>query len=87
MKALERAVRNLASSEVPVLLLGEPGTGKRALAFQIHQQSLRSDGGFHEAECSDLRAEHLRLGNGSNGGTRSFLNLVRERLSSTKCRS
>ncbi len=67
MKALERAVRNLASSEVPVLLLGEPGTGKRALAFQIHQQSLRSDGGFHEAECSDLRAEHLRLGNGSNG--------------------
>ena len=39
MRALERAVRNLASSEVPVLLLGEPGTGKRALAFQIHQQS------------------------------------------------
>ena len=67
MKALERAVRNLASSEVPVLLLGEPGTGKRALAFRIHQQSLRSDGGFHEAECSDLRPEHLRLGNGNNG--------------------
>ena len=67
MKALERAVRNLASSEVPVLLLGEPGTGKRALAFQIHQQSTRSDAGFFEAECSDLRPEHFRSGNGSNG--------------------
>ena len=46
MMALQRAVRNLASSEVPVLLLGEPGTGKRALAFQKHQQSTRTHAGF-----------------------------------------
>ena len=51
MRALKKAMEKVASSEVPVLILGEPGTGKRALAFQIHQQSERSHETFSEVEC------------------------------------
>ena len=67
MRALQRAVRNLASSEVPVLLLGEPGTGKRALALQIHHQSTRSSGGFFELECGEVLPEHFGSSKGENG--------------------
>ncbi len=59
MKALNRAIEDVASSEVPLLILGEPGTGKRALAFQIHQQSTRSTKAFSEIECSSLGSEYF----------------------------
>ena len=54
MRALRKAMENVASSEVPVLILGEPGTGKRALALQIHQQSSRSHETFSEVDCDGL---------------------------------
>src|SRR5512133_2304162 len=41
MKAVEAVVRELAHSSVPVLLLGERGTGKRTIAQRIHAASDR----------------------------------------------
>ena len=63
MRALKKAMEKVASSEVPVLILGEPGTGKRALAFQIHQQSERSHETFSEVECGGLGPEFFYGGN------------------------
>lgn len=39
MLALTQALDKVACSNVPVLIVGEPGTGKRALAYRIHQLS------------------------------------------------
>jgi two-component system response regulator HydG len=44
-EALER-VDQIAGTELPVLLRGEPGTGKETMARLIHQASVRRDGPF-----------------------------------------
>ncbi len=46
MRALERAASDLGHAEVNLLLQGENGTGKRALAAAIHTQSPRAAGPF-----------------------------------------
>jgi tetratricopeptide (TPR) repeat protein len=46
MRALFHKLGQAAQSPVPVLLIGEPGTGKRILAKAIHQASSRSHGPF-----------------------------------------
>ncbi len=45
-----------ANKDIPVLLLGEPGTGKEMLAQTIHYNSMRSDGPFLTLNCSALPA-------------------------------
>lgn len=67
MRALESVIGNVACSEVPVLILGESGTGKRALALQIHKRSPRSRDAFVEVECSELSPESFNsFKNGAN---------------------
>jgi len=51
--------RHFASFDVPVLITGEPGTGKTDLARAIHYGSLRSDRPFYELNCTGLGAEAL----------------------------
>jgi DNA-binding NtrC family response regulator/tetratricopeptide (TPR) repeat protein len=53
VEALERAGR-LASGEMPVLLLGETGTGKEVVARWIHQASPRRDGPLVAVNCAAL---------------------------------
>ncbi|WP_145106851.1 sigma-54-dependent transcriptional regulator [Cereibacter sediminicola] len=48
INAVVSAARQFASFDVPVLLTGEPGTGKAQLARAMHYGSLRSDRPFHE---------------------------------------
>ena len=48
-----------ARGDVPILLLGETGTGKGVLARWIHAQSQRREAGFVEVNCSGLRGELL----------------------------
>ncbi|WP_134703446.1 sigma-54-dependent Fis family transcriptional regulator [Ammoniphilus sp. YIM 78166] len=43
-----------ANKDIPVLLLGEPGTGKEMLAQTIHYNSMRNDGPFLTLNCSAL---------------------------------
>jgi two-component system response regulator HydG len=47
-------VRRVASADIPVLLLGESGTGKDLLANAIHQNSRRSEGRFVAINCAGL---------------------------------
>jgi two-component system response regulator AtoC len=52
-------MRELAHSSVPVLLLGEQGTGKHAIARQIHQNSGWPEEHFHVKSCRELTAPEL----------------------------
>ena len=57
MRAVEAMIRELAHSELPVLLLGEPGSGKRSMAQRIHQMSRHEGEVFRTARCATLTAE------------------------------
>ncbi len=47
---IDRAAR----SEVPILLLGETGTGKEIMAHRAHQQSGRAEGPFVAVNCAAI---------------------------------
>jgi transcriptional regulator with PAS, ATPase and Fis domain len=47
-------VRQVAPSRIPVLILGETGTGKELVARAIHEQSPRRDAGFVPINCGAL---------------------------------
>ncbi len=49
----------IATFDVPALLLGETGTGKELLARAIHYGSLRSDKPFHAVNCGAIPDELL----------------------------
>ncbi|MFB2530754.1 sigma-54-dependent transcriptional regulator [Paracoccus sp. p4-l81] len=54
MNATVALARQIASFDVPVLLTGEAGTGKAALARAMHYGSLRSDKPFYELALAGL---------------------------------
>jgi two-component system, NtrC family, response regulator AtoC len=49
----------LAEADVPVLILGEAGTGKDTVARLIHKFSVRSGFSFLKVNCADMPAELL----------------------------
>ena len=51
MRALRSRVARIAASEVPVLVLGETGTGKELVARAIHAGGARSKGPFVAENC------------------------------------
>jgi len=65
MCTVEAVIRELAQSEVPVLLLAERGVGKHTTAQRIHDLSRRSSHPFSCLRCASLPAEQL-IGSGSN---------------------
>lgn len=70
MKALEAVIRELARSEVPVLLLSETGAGKRATAERIHQMSSHQAEPFRVIACADMSEE--MFGEGERGSAGLF---------------
>ena len=69
MRELREQVRQVAPHEAPVLMLGEPGTGREAFARYIHSLSARSGGPFVTAVAGaltegDLEANLYGVGNG-----------------------
>jgi transcriptional regulator with PAS, ATPase and Fis domain len=56
MRRLAEQVRLASQVGVPVLLVGEPGTGKRTLARVIHFQGPRRDRAFAALDCARLPA-------------------------------
>ncbi len=65
-------VERVAASRVPVLIYGEPGTGKELVAHRIHARSRRRDGPFVPVNCATKPADSLELllfgnQNGSRG--------------------
>jgi two-component system, NtrC family, response regulator AtoC len=69
MRAVEALIRELGHSSVPVLLIGERGTGKRTIAQRIHHNSGRPREEFHVLSCQGLDAETLRLEDSRSGAT------------------
>lgn len=67
MRALERTMADIAATDMPVLVLGESGTGKGAVAYRIHQLSSRRHQPFVKLNCAALATDFLN-GSFSNGG-------------------
>jgi len=52
MRQVERTVNDIAATDLPVLISGESGTGKGALALRIHQLSKRTEAAFIKMNCA-----------------------------------
>jgi len=61
MRPVEAVIRELAQSDVPVLLLAEPGAGKHTTARRIHQMSRRSAQPFRWLGCARLGPDELAV--------------------------
>ena len=59
MRALERTVADIASTDIPVLLSGESGTGKEVVALEIHRLSRHRNEPFVKCGCSGLTGDSL----------------------------
>jgi two-component system, NtrC family, response regulator AtoC len=60
MRGVVALIRELSQSHVPVLLVGEHGTGKQSLARSIHVNSGGSVEQFHVKDCATLTPEMLQ---------------------------
>jgi two-component system response regulator HydG len=54
MQSVFSVIERIAATKVPVLLTGETGTGKGAVARAIHGESVRSTGSFVAVNCAAL---------------------------------
>jgi len=72
MGTVKQVIAELAASDVPVLLLGEPGVGKHLVARQIHEAAPWCDAQFKECQCRHADEQSIRrmfeLDSGSNQG-------------------
>ncbi len=74
MQNLREKVQQIASLDSPVLLSGEPGTGRSAFARYIHSMSARSDAPLvtlMAASLTDSNAERQLLGSEQDGDVNS----------------
>ena len=59
IRALADQARKILSTESPILILGETGTGKGVLARWLHENSPRADEAFVDLNCAGLTRELL----------------------------
>jgi DNA-binding NtrC family response regulator len=78
VQALERAMADIALTNIPVLLIGESGTGKKFLAQQIHRLSTRRNEPLAKVICAATAGETFAAyfppaghGNGHGNGNRN----------------
>jgi len=54
MRMIEQVIANMADTDFPVLLVGESGVGKEAVALHLHRRSLRRAQTFTRVVCGAL---------------------------------
>jgi two-component system response regulator AtoC len=59
MRKILEVVRRSAPTDIPVLIHGEPDTGKKLIACEVHRQSGRAAGPFVHVVCGALRESDL----------------------------
>src|SRR6202166_3692115 len=77
MRQLRAQAELLAQADVPVLILGEPGSGKGTVARLIHQLSVYSGFKFLRVNCAEMPADLLEIElfgreNGSHGSSKAL---------------
>jgi DNA-binding NtrC family response regulator len=75
MQQLRAQAELLAQAHVPVLILGEPGSGKGTIARLIHERSVYSGFKFLRVNCAEMPADLLEIelfgrANGCNGSSK-----------------
>jgi DNA-binding NtrC family response regulator len=75
MQQLRAQAELLAQAHVPVLILGEPGSGKGTIARLIHERSVYSGFKFLRVNCAEMPSDLLEIelfgrANGSNGSSK-----------------
>jgi len=86
MEALNAALAGLAQTAIPVLIVGESGTGKDVYARRLHQLSLRHADAFEKIACaftedSQIREKLQNYASGAKGADQTgtlFLDGVQE---------
>ncbi len=61
IRHVQHLIWKVAENDSPVLLTGEPGTGKESLAHAIHEKSGRSGGPFVPVKCGSMNDESLQV--------------------------
>ncbi|HET7891135.1 MAG TPA: sigma-54 dependent transcriptional regulator [Candidatus Sulfotelmatobacter sp.] len=61
MQQLRAQTQLLAQADVPVLILGEPGSGKATIARLIHQMSVYSGFNFLRVNCEEMPGDLLEI--------------------------
>ena len=61
MQQLRAQTALLAQADVPVLILGEPGSGKGTVARLIHQMSVYSGFNFLRVNCAEMPGDLLEI--------------------------
>ncbi|MGA8345154.1 MAG: sigma 54-interacting transcriptional regulator, partial [Candidatus Sulfotelmatobacter sp.] len=74
MQKVRAQAELLAQTDVPVLILGEPGSGKGTVARLIHKLSVHSGFKFLRVNCSEMPGDLLEIElfgrrNGSSNGS------------------
>ncbi len=79
MQALKAQLERVAAADAPVLIQGEPGTGKETLARHVHSRSARRDGPFVRVAVSALpRDQQIAALTGSELGERPVAGLFEQ---------
>lgn len=66
MATIENAVSEIAATNIPILLFGEIGTGKEALARRIHDLSIRRDNSLIRVSCASMESSRFLADMGAN---------------------
>ena len=72
---LQRVIAEIATTDIPVLILGESGSGKEVIASEIHRLSTRNTKPFVKFSCSTSSFDWLLGAGVENGGNGSHARL------------
>jgi two-component system, NtrC family, response regulator AtoC len=61
MRTLETAASEIAGTNIPVVIMGESGTGKQVLSRMIHDSSLRRSDTVQRVDCGTLTVETMEV--------------------------